>query len=410
MLGPVFDNAIRKYGLENFEYGFLTHCKIEELDNFEMFYIRRLNTKVPNGYNMTDGGDGVRGVKWSDEKREEYRIRNLGEGNPNFGNRWNEEQKRRASEYMKERIKREGLICVRTPEIAKKAYETFLLGKYGKTMDEIDSIIKKHIDEGGLKSYSDIRKKYGFSVKTIERSFERLGIGNPRSEKLKEAYKHNPYLVQCDRLDHNKILNIFPSLKVATEKTGIKSIHHCAHGIQENAGGYFWRFNVDGESPSEVYNEEFLRPLEDRRKLTRDQIERMKKNGVWTHKKLMKKVYCFNLKGELVDICESTKEAGKKYSINPTEISAICRNGKQKTAKGMTFSYTDKPVIDKFYQTKILQYTVDGKLVKEYDSVREAARETGAAEGSISSCFSGRYKTSVGYVWKKKEILFSSTT
>jgi hypothetical protein len=117
-----------------------------------------------------------------------------------------------------------------------------------------------------------------------------------------------------------------------------------------------------------------------------------------------KKVYCFNLKGELVDVCESTKEAGKKYNINPTEISAICRNGKQKTAKGMTFSYTDKPVIDNFYETKILQYTTDGDLVREYDSIREASKETGAKEGSICSCISGKYKTSLGYVWKKKII------
>jgi hypothetical protein len=193
-------------------------------------------------------------------------------------------------------------------------------------------------------------------------------------------------------------------LKVAIEKTNIKSIHHCTHGVQENAGGYFWRFNFDGEVPSEVYNSEYLKPLENRRKLTRDQIERMKKNGVWTHKKLMKKVYCFNLKGELVDICESTKEAGKKYNISPSEISQICNGGVQKTAKGMTFSYTDKPLIDCFHETKILQYTIDGELVKEYDSIREASKETSAKEGSISSCISGRYKTSVGYVWKKEII------
>ena len=61
--GAVFNNAIKKYGIDNFEYGILTHCEVERLNYFEMFYIKRLKTKVPNGYNMTDGGDGVKGLK-----------------------------------------------------------------------------------------------------------------------------------------------------------------------------------------------------------------------------------------------------------------------------------------------------------------------------------------------------------
>ena len=405
--GAVFNNAIKKYGIDNFEYGILTHCKVEKLNYFEMFYIKRLKTKVPNGYNMTDGGDGVRGLKWDEEKKEKYKVMMLGEGNPNFGNKWDDGQRKRASEYMKERIKREGLICVHTPKIIEKCNNTRAINKYGKTLEEINEIVKNYYEKNNNISYSEISKKYGISDKMIKLSEKKLELKNDRSIKLKEAFKHNPYIVQCDRLNHNIVLNIFPSLKEAVEKTGIKSIHHCTHGFQENAGGYFWRFNNDGELPSEIYNEKYLKPTGNSRKLTDKQKKQLKEKGIWKHEKLMKKVYCFNLKGELIDICQSTKEAGKKYNVDPTEIVVICKKGKQKSAKGMTFSYTDIPVTGPFYKSIIYQYTIDGELVNTFDSIKDACKATGAKDSSISSCIAGKYKTSVGFVWKRetKEIM-----
>ena len=236
--GPVFNNAIKKYGLENFEYGILTHCKLEELNDFEIFYIKRLKSKIPNGYNMTDGGEGQRGAVWSEEKRELYRTRYLGNGNPNFGKKWNDEQRKRASEYMKTKLKGK-TFCQHSQEITEKCYETLVKNKYGKTVDEIDEIIKKHINNGGTKNYSEIAIKYGLRDKTIKKCFERLGIENHKSKKLKEAYNHNPYIVQCDRLDHNKVLNIFPSLKVAIEKTNIKLFTIVLMGRKKMLGDIF---------------------------------------------------------------------------------------------------------------------------------------------------------------------------
>jgi len=55
-----FHNAIRKYGFAEFTWEIL----VEEndtalLNNLEQAYIKKLNTKSPNGYNLTDGGDGL---------------------------------------------------------------------------------------------------------------------------------------------------------------------------------------------------------------------------------------------------------------------------------------------------------------------------------------------------------------
>ena len=49
---------------------------------------------------------------------------------------------------------------------------------------------------------------------------------------------------------------------------------------------------------------------------------------------------------------------------------------------------------------KIAQYTLDGKLVKKYPSVMDAAKETGIAMSNISRTVNGYIKKSHGYLWK----------
>ena len=57
-----FDRAIKKHGIESFEIAIIEECTtIEELNEREKFWIKELNCKIPNGYNLTDGGEGVVG-------------------------------------------------------------------------------------------------------------------------------------------------------------------------------------------------------------------------------------------------------------------------------------------------------------------------------------------------------------
>ena len=55
-----FQRAIQKYGKESFEWVILEECDTEnELNEMEFHYIKQYNTFVPNGYNLTLGGDGL---------------------------------------------------------------------------------------------------------------------------------------------------------------------------------------------------------------------------------------------------------------------------------------------------------------------------------------------------------------
>jgi group I intron endonuclease len=63
--------AIQKHGVKNFVFSHVaTVFDIEFAKSMEKMLIIEHNTKSPNGYNLTDGGDGVVGYKPSKEQKE----------------------------------------------------------------------------------------------------------------------------------------------------------------------------------------------------------------------------------------------------------------------------------------------------------------------------------------------------
>ena len=50
------NSAFNKHGVENFKCELILNCEINELDSYETKYISELNTRYPNGYNLTNGG------------------------------------------------------------------------------------------------------------------------------------------------------------------------------------------------------------------------------------------------------------------------------------------------------------------------------------------------------------------
>ena len=63
----------------------------------------------------------------------------------------------------------------------------------------------------------------------------------------------------------------------------------------------------------------------------------------------------------------------------------------ERITKKMTNGKLSKPV---------LQYTMDGKFVKEWPSTMQAEREGGFNNRQISACCRGKRKTHKGFIWK----------
>lgn len=54
------NNAIRKYGKDNFKVVFLRRCSLDQLDELEQQGIKIYGSLYPNGYNLTKGGKNLR--------------------------------------------------------------------------------------------------------------------------------------------------------------------------------------------------------------------------------------------------------------------------------------------------------------------------------------------------------------
>ena len=90
--GRLIDNARKKYGVENWNTDILKECDtLDETNYWEAYYIKELNTKAPNGYNLTDGGDGAPACIVSDETRRKLSEAMKGENNPFYGKHHSEE-------------------------------------------------------------------------------------------------------------------------------------------------------------------------------------------------------------------------------------------------------------------------------------------------------------------------------
>ena len=114
--GQLLGKAIKKYGEQAFEIMPIASAKtLENLKEVEKDLIVQFQTKVPFGYNLTDGGDGVfgfkqseeqkkhngdlkRGTKHSEETKQKMKIAHLGENNHFYGKNHTEEAKRKNAE------------------------------------------------------------------------------------------------------------------------------------------------------------------------------------------------------------------------------------------------------------------------------------------------------------------------
>jgi group I intron endonuclease len=78
----ILNNAIRKYGPDNFQIQRLCTCETNQADNMETRYICEYNTLEPYGYNVRSGG---KAGTHSDESRIRMSYSKMGDKNYNYG-------------------------------------------------------------------------------------------------------------------------------------------------------------------------------------------------------------------------------------------------------------------------------------------------------------------------------------
>lgn len=128
-----------------------------------------------------------------------------------------------------------------------------------------------------------------------------------------------------------------------------------------------------------------------------------------------KAIWQYDMNGNFIKEWESASEAARQLGMNASDISSCCNN-KSKTAGRYIWTYKGKELktedIDKHkpfrYQCKpINQYSLDGKFIKKYDSIKDAVIENNFNPKNINSgisniccCCSGTTKRAYNYIWR----------
>jgi group I intron endonuclease len=76
--GLLLNRAYNKYGENYFKREIIEYCNVGELNDKEKLYIKQYNTKFPHGYNLTDGGDGNKGLKFTKEQKQKISQNKMG--------------------------------------------------------------------------------------------------------------------------------------------------------------------------------------------------------------------------------------------------------------------------------------------------------------------------------------------
>ena len=199
---------MNKYGAKNFTFKIIEECNYEILDTRERYWINKLNTLEPYGYNIKNGGNKL-----------------FGKDNPFYGRHHSEETKRVISEKNNGRK-----ASKEERELRRRMNEGTNNPFYGKhhSDETIERIKETNIRNGNYKKIS-----------------ERMKLNNPNDGSLFSK----AVIMLNDKFD---ILNVFESAKKAGEyikqnglskaKVPSNSVSDVCRGKQRTAFGFLWRY------------------------------------------------------------------------------------------------------------------------------------------------------------------------
>jgi group I intron endonuclease len=212
---PALQDAVKKYGVDNFKFEILIICFDEDRFTYEIDYIKKYNSMSPNGYNLTKGGEGG---GFYGKKHSQQTIDNL-----SFVLKQkyidNPELKQQSSERQK--------IVMSSMEARKKITE-------GLSNSEKWKLAKENKKVGNCNH----RKPSEKTKNKIKESLKKYFNENSNSEtKVKVAG------IKISQYDNqNNLINTFSSIREASRITGIAKTS-IGHALNKNTSinGIVWK-------------------------------------------------------------------------------------------------------------------------------------------------------------------------
>lgn len=115
--------------------------------------------------------------------------------------------------------------------------------------------------------------------------------------------------------------------------------------------------------------------------------------------KMIKKVYQFSLGGKYIREWNSIKEAGETLNISRASISK-CSNNKMQFAGGFIWRKELVEVLPVKIGKSILQFTIKDELIKKWDGISQIEKETNFKRNNIYENLRGAKDVAYGFKWK----------
>lgn len=257
-----------------------------------------------------------------------------------------------------------------------------------------------------------------------------------------------------------ELIKEFDSMTLASESTGIsvQGISNCCNNINKTSGGFIWRYSSEELTKEHIEwcnapireskgvlqyskdgnfvaawdnadNAEFILGIDAhciraccRRhyKTIAGYIWRYENDALtdedikWCNEiryyNPSKAVDQYSKNGEFIQTYESRKEASLKTGADISAIGRCC-DDKQKTSMGYIWrphgvDLTNEHLIwcnstgKEGMRIPIIQYSLDGIFVKEFDSTIEIKKELGYDNSAIIKCCKGDQQSSYGFIWR----------
>lgn len=130
------------------------------------------------------------------------------------------------------------------------------------------------------------------------------------------------------------------------------------------------------------------------------------KSGRQTFEFIRKKINQYSIEGKFIKTHSSQTQAAIDFNIDSATIRGVL-SGDGILAAGYMWRFFDGNTDDispartkRLRSKKVSQFSLDGSLISEYESLTEAEKITGVPHQTIAKCCVGKQKTSYGFIWK----------